>query len=71
MMGWGVVGVLKVMIKVFVFLLPPESSLTEMLTMSVTPCGSSSLSIPSLSQSVSGAHLMTPLQVFSVREGWL
>ena len=30
----GTVGVLKVMRKVFVFLLPPESSLTEMLKMS-------------------------------------
>jgi len=45
----GTGGVLKVMMNVFMFLLPPESSLTEMLTMSVMPCGSSSLSVSSLS----------------------
>ena len=44
----GTVGVLKVMRKVFVFLLPPELSLTEMLKTSVTPCGSSSLIVSSV-----------------------
>ena len=57
------------MMKMFVFLLPPELSLTEMLKMSVTPCGSSSLIVSSLSQSISGTHLITPLQVFSVPWG--
>jgi len=57
------------MMKMFVFLLPPELSLTEMSKMSVTPCGSSSLIVSSLSQSISGTHLITPLQVFSVPWG--
>jgi len=37
------VGALKVTMNVFVFLLPPESSLTEMFIMSETPWGFSSL----------------------------
>jgi len=57
------------MMKVFVFLLPPESSLTEVFIMSETPWGFSSEIISSLSQSTSGAHLMTPLQVLRVLPG--
>ena len=56
----GMLGALKVMMKVLVFLLLPESSFTVMLVMSETPWGFSSLIISSLSQSTSGPHRMTP-----------
>ena len=59
-------GSRKVTINVLVFLLPPESSLTVMLIMSVTPCVLNSVKISGLSQSTSSRHLMTPLQVLSV-----
>jgi len=40
---FGLVGVLKVFMKMLMFLLPPESSLTVMLVMAETPWGFSSL----------------------------
>ena len=66
------VGVLNVIMKVLVFLLPPMLSLTVMLVMAETPWGLSSLSVSSSStQSTSWAHLITPLQVLKspVRTG--
>ena len=65
------VGALKVTMNVFVFFfLLPESSLTVMLLMSETPWGFNSVTVSSLSESTSGAHLMTPWPVLSpVRAG--
>jgi len=58
---------LKVMMKVLVFLLLPESSLNVMFVMSETPWGfSSRVGLSCLSQSTSGPHRMTPLHEFRV-----
>ena len=62
-------GALKVMMKVLVFLLLPESSLTVMFVMSETPWGFSAFRVSCLSQSTSGPHRMTPLHEFRVLWG--
>ena len=66
---FGRVGSRNVTTNVFVLLLPPELSLTEMFSMLTTPCDFISVRISCFLQSTSGLHLITPLQVLRVRCG--
>ena len=56
---------LNVTMKVLVFFLPPELSLTVMFVTSDTACDLNSDNISCVSQSMSSLHLITPLQEFS------
>ena len=64
-MFWGIVVCLNVTVKVLVFFLPPELSLTVMFVMSDTACDFNSDNISCMSQSMSSLHLITPLQELS------
>jgi len=66
---FGRVGSRNVTTNVFVLLLPPELSLTEMFSILTTPWDFISASTSSFWQSTSGLHLIIPLQVLRVRCG--
>ena len=66
---FGTVGSRNVTTNVFVLLLPPELSLTEMFSILTTPWDFISARTSCFSQSTSGLHLIIPLQVLRVRCG--